>query len=485
MPYGRYRRRRTRSVGRYRSAGRRRYRRKAMSYRKKRRTRSAPLRRRKSRGKYGKKRRRSSKRSNSKKTFGSKSRKTLAKQRRVTKQANLACPVVAECIRKISGNNFVYNILNLTGDVQTTVDKFASTAAQFRETSGPFNGAQTIDERGYMGIPIYWDPAAHTAGMVQTFQMNPGNINYRFMPFGTNLFPIIAKTNPAASVLFTNDSCRTKDRAFIKSYDNRHSVRICWPAIDSSAARLNTYIQRQSLMFHEVVWRIPDLATVENNSLLVTATAQDTAAEAQVLLRVSRKWQRQMYNAYFPPHPLADADVVDNLDITTGATTFPIDTFNEDEATNARLTDQNMRLRPKDTKMYLAKGVLDRRKDAKVVWQRKKLRRRPRTVLGVNRNVDTAVANVSLQQECRIIKLGHKFNINATMTWEKITETSVPDDALRKVCPRGVYLYVCYIYFTTQGLGGVTQATTLAPDLLLSETGTPSKTHRLVWQNEG
>ncbi len=496
MPYGRshYRRRtgRTRSLGRYR---RRRYGRKKMSYRKKRRTRSAPVRRRRYKTTYrrksGKKRRRSSKRTK-RGHF-----KTIPKA--VKRAGTLACPVVYECMKKLGDTNIIWSLKNCAGSVSTTKDKFVSSTA-FVKVQGPYNGvSETVAEScGLMGMPIYGDVSAGQTGC-QDVGQNPASVFWSEMPFADQVFPMLARTNPGAASAFNDETCRTGDKCNIIYFDNRHSLRIQWAAADTADQVGIETIWNSTLMLHEVVWWIPDISTVEDKGLVSIGADCDTVAEAQVQLRKKRSWLKRMYNAYFVPHPVLDdgsdttpTAMLDVVDIVTGALATAFDCWNEPLHTSAanralQITDDNMMPKFRDTKEYIANGVLARRKQAKPVWNKKRTYRRPRETfrrsgMGVH---ETAAKGVVLNTRQTYVRCGRRFNINKSMQWEKIAADSAPSATVRQICPRGVYMYAQYWYYRTGAPSATGAALALVglPTITLDHTGHVDKTMMLKFQN--
>lgn len=489
--YGKSRRRRTRSVG-----GRRKYRRK--SYRRK--AMSAPRRR---------TRKRSYKRRYKKKRFSRKRRKSSSKRghfktipKAVRRAGTLACPVVYECIKKIADTNTTYALKDCDGVVTTTVDKFVTTYS-FDKVQGPYDGVSetTIPPCGQMGMPIFSNVATGNSG-AQTCTNHPADILYRETPFWYHAFPLLAMSNPAAGAKFNGDNCRDSNTCNIISFDNRHSMRITWPAVTTTASDIVEGLWGGTLMLHEVVWWVPDLSTIIDQAIVNTSAQVATVALAQVRLRICRSWLKRMYNAYFCPHPVLDdgppipvggstTAMLDVVDIVTGAVADAFDCWNEPLHTTSanqalQITDDNMMPRFRDTKEYMATGVLDRRKDARPVWNKKRTFRRPRSI-GWQRQgqaVDeNAGAGATLNARTQYIKAGRRFPINKKMQWEKLDADSAPGDEVREVVPRGCYVYAKYFYYRTNIPNAAFQIKAIAPTIAMSFTMHVDKTLMLKWQN--
>ncbi len=491
MPYGRrhYRRRtgRARSVGRNR---RRSYGRQTM-YRKKRRARSAPMRRRRRTYKkrsFSKKRRRSAKRGHF---------KTIPKS--IKRAGTLACLVVYECLKKLGDTNTCWNIKDCNGNVRSTVDKFAS-ESPFLKFQGPYRGTSESGAMpcGQLGFPIFSDVSNAPTDLsgAQSTNQNPGDILYKNTPFSDHVFPLLARTNPTVtSALMNAQNCRLGDKCNIIFFDNKHSLRIDWGAIDTTAAIVQNIAWDQRLMLHEVVYWIPDIKTVIDNGLVNDQGSVDTVAEAQVQLRLARSWSRRMYNAYFVAHPVLDdgtTSLLDVVDITTGGLTEAFDCWNEPlHVTQAnrdlQITDDNMLPRFRDTKEYLAAGVLDRRKDARPVWNKKRKFRRPRYGAGRYGVAvhEAGAGSCVLPQQHTYVTAGRRFNINKNMQWEKTEADSNPDSTVREVCPRGCYYYRQYWYFSTNSTVASTSvaSTSGLPIISISHTRRVDKTMIVKFQN--
>lgn len=399
-------------------------------------------------------------------------------------------------MRKIGNQNTTYNIKDCLGTVTTTVDKFVS-ETDFDKSQGPYLATSevTVPPCGMMGMHIYTDVANDATGC-QDVLHHPASVFWRDLPFGHHVFPLLARGNPASAAAFNADNTRLTDSAYIISFDNRHSLRISWPAVDTTDAHLLDAVWASRYTMHEVVYWIPDIKTVELNGLVSITADCDTVAEAQVQLRKMRTWSRRMYNAYFVNHPVLDdgtADVptslLDVIDIVTGPPTTAFDCYNEPLHVTAanralQITDDNLLPGWRDTKEYMAAGVYERRKDAKPVWNRKKVFRRPRTpqyYQGAAVHEDAA-GGASMNQMFQRVRAGRRFMINKKMVWEKQTADSAPDSAIREVCPRGCYFYQCYWYFQSNAAEGAFQArANLIPNVSLDFTKHVDKTMVLRW----
>ncbi len=425
------------------------------------------------------------------------SRKTFAKTPRSVKRAGrLACPVVYECIKKIADSNVTWNLKSCEGVVTTTVDDFASTGADFSKAQGPYSATSetTMPPCGQMGMPIFSDVAV---AQVQACVQHPADIRYRFTPFNYHVFPMLAMTNPSAGAAFNADNCRTTNQCTIASFDNSHSLRITWPADQGTSTLELEGIWGNTLTLHEVVWWIPNLTTVIDQGLVATTAETDTVAEAQAVLRTSRSWLKRMYNAYFCTHPVLDdgeaaspTAMLDVVDITTGAPTIGFDCWNEPLYVTAanralQISDENVRPRHRDTKEYMAPGVLNRRKDARPKWQRKRTFRRPRNTWRRNGIAvdESGPGGWGLSARTQYIRAGKRFPINKKMEWEKLIADGSPGDEVREVVPRGCFCYVQYWYYRT-GVPDATFITTaIAPSIDLDFTDHVDKTMVLKWQN--
>lgn len=452
MPYGRRRRRRTRRISRRSRYRRYPSRRKKMSRKRKRTSfRNAP--------------------------------------RHIQRKATLACPIVRECLKKIADSNIVWALQSCDGTVRTTVNQFSDTGSLLHAAiQGPYANAtaENMEPCGALGLMIYSNPVTNPAAGLVVTTHHPASITYAEMPFDVNVFPMLAMVNPVVTdAIFREDNCRVSTHCNVRYFDNKHSMNITWPAVDQTAVEVPDFIFRMSLMLHEVVYFVPDLSTIEDNSLVVGNTASDTVAESQVLLRVRNTWLRRMYNSHFVNHPMADADISDVTDIVTGAPTAAFDCFNEPTGAadpDTVINDDNILPRPRDRKQHLANGVTDRRTEASVKWQRKRWFRRPRDVRGSNVH-EHGGAGIVLQLRHSYIRCGRRFHMNKKFEWERTTADATPDTVVRDVVPRGCFVYVKYWYFRTgQGLTTL-QNRAMAPTLTLAFTQSVDKTHILSWQN--
>lgn len=477
MAYGRrYRRRVTRRSRSYSRPRRRSYGRKKVSYRKKRRPRSAPARRTRKPGRRVMRKRRRTK------------KKFAAPSKGLKRRARLIVPVLKEALKSIADTNEAYNIKDCLGSKGTSViDEadpipFVSKAHAVTNLGGPFTlTTDTVEPCGYLGIPLFGVNIGPCRNLMLT-TCHPANTLYICMPLTACAFPLIARTNPACALQFNPGNCRESDSCNVISFDNRMSLRITWNAITStgSGVTLADYLRLQRMHIHEVVYWIPDLQTVEDNNLVELPAAAATDALAEASLRISRTWLRRMYNAYFVNHPLADASVSDVVDVTTGATN--IDTFNESLAVGLRISTLNTNIRGRDTKEYLAEGVVDRRKDAKVVWQKRRTFKRPIRKTGFQVHEVASSSDVIMAQETTHLQAGHLFHINRKMVWDKIVPVAVPDTTVREVCPRGVFFYCQYWRFLPNTPSTETHAGTEAPNLAASHTGRADRFQRLRFQ---
>ncbi len=478
MAYGRRTYRRKRRVTRKRRKySRSRPRRKAMSKKR------SYSRKRSFRSKSGRKRRTTRKRRKSTKRGHFK-----AIPKAVRRAGTLACPVVYECLKKLADSNDCYAIKRCAGIVESTVDSFGATTTTFDADQGPasLGTAEVMPACGLFGINIYANPVEVPSAGLSTTLHTPGTTAYREIPWDFHVFPLLAMTNPTATApLMNENNCRTNQQCTIISWDNRHRFRIQWAAIDTTSAEEYQSTYKSYFMMHEVVWWVPDLSTVEDNGLVATDAGSDTVAETQVLLRLQRQWLKQMYNAYFVNHPIDDASIIDEVDIVTGPPVNAFDTFNEpDTAANPENNISMDNLGPsfRDSKEYMANGVLDRRKDAKPVWNRKKFLRRPRARGSFHVHENGGTGGV-VNEVTSVHRAGKLFQINKKMQWEKTAVDATPDTNVRDVCPRGCYVYIKYFYYNTGMLSGTTQAITRAPTIRIDLTNKVDRTHRLKWVN--
>lgn len=413
--------------------------------------------------------------------------------RRIKRQAKLACPVVYECLKKIAIRNKTYCLKTCAGLKTTSIVKFAlAGAANMTVSQGPFSAGTGEDAEtcGYFSAGnVYNVPTAFAEGNgLSLVDHHPASVEYRNTPFDFQVFPLLAMANPTvADARFNENNCRVAHSCNIISWDNRHHIRIEWPTIDQAGAGLADAARDQYLMMHEVVWWVPDLTTVTGNALVAVVPA--SAAAAQVSSRLQRTWTRQMYNAYFVKHPIADASITDVIDYTAGSTANASNTFNEplvDSAPATEIGDDNMLPQFRDELQYLAAGIEDRKKDGKPFWNRKRYYRRPRgNLTGNNVNTSTSAQTVSLPQVSKIISAGRKFNINKSMEWDRTTPDATPDSAVREVCPRGCYVYVKYWYYANnfRSSTAIPTATPIHPNLSMAFVGKVDKTHILIWNN--
>lgn len=444
--------------------------------------------------------------------------KTARGRRRINRAAKIACPVVYKCIQKITDHNIVWSLKNCEGLISSTVDDFAdSTAATVEQ--GPFSlgTGESIDPCGYLSAGnIYKNPAAHPHSGLMLNQMNPANEQYyNEIPLDYHLFPIIAQTNPGADANENGQNCRDSTKALINYFDNRHSLRIVWPAVQDADDGVYMMTKDQRLVMHEVVYWVPDLGTVRTHKLISDVGDAGNVAATQALLRTRRKWQLQMYNAKFCTHPVVDSTISDVVDIVTGPPVNAFDTFNEPLAPAVTVIGNNNILpKQRDTKQFLAAGVLDRRKDARVVWSRKRSYRRPAYSMAVAGNATmipktytvpsfavtdpttahTVVMNdvngvvggtayVSLPVQVTKIRCGKKFNIDKQLEWQQGIPDADIEDSINDVCPRGVYCYTKYWFYYPGMIDTNTEDRDLAPKVFANFTGAVDKMMVLKWQN--
>lgn len=410
------------------------------------------------------------------------------------RSATLACPIVKRCLVTLAESNIAYVFKSCVGIVTTSVDDFAAGgASEFASAeAGPFalGTGEDVQPCGYQGLHIYANPVAHPgAGMVLS-DCHPANATgYVEMPWDVNVFPMLAMTNPTvADAVFNENNCRSTRKVTIHYFDNRHHARIVWPRVNDISNGIYEHIKYAYLQVHEVVWRVPDLTTIETHKLVAAFSASTTVAATQALLRTRNKWLFQMYNAYYVKHPVVDATITDVTDIVTGPPVNAFDTYHEPTVLATPLlviANDNILPRTRDAKEYIAVGVLDRRKDAKPVWQRKRKYRRPTGAVGSNVAVheDGSTGAFVIPQTEQIISCGNKFNINAQMVWEKVVPDAAPDSTVREVVPRGAYVYCKYHYYDSMMPSGTALDTAFAPKVFLSFTRTVDKTHITKWSN--
>ncbi len=402
----------------------------------------------------------------------------------VLRAGRLACPVVAQCLRKIADSNTVWCTKNCNGVKESTVDNFTLGFA-FDEAGGPSNNGETLDTCNFLGIPIFQDPVAAVAatqgGGLVLVGHNPANVLYGGMPLAVNTFPLIAKTNPSCAAAFNGGTCRESEQSTVTYFDNRHKLRIEWPQVGTTGVGAANALKRTHLAMHEVVYWVPDLSTIETNKLVATAAEAASTALIETNLRLQRKWLRRMYNAHFVPHPIADSTVQDLVDVTTGATTTPLVTFNETLGETVRISNNNLDSYPRDSSEFIAAGVMDARKEARPVWSRKKKFYRPKSNLGAMTENTSDFMCLSQLQTSRVTA-GKKFHINKKMHWESTTDDATPDAAVRDVCSRGCYVYCQYWIIVTDVLHGTALAASILPFIAAAETK-PGRCQQIRWQN--
>ncbi len=401
-------------------------------------------------------------------------------------------------MKKLGDKNNVWSIKSCDGVVTSTVDKFTS-GTSMKKVQGPYAGTSETDipSCGQMGMPIFTSVDGTGISGCQDVTMNPGRTAYTRTPFPAHIFPLLQRVNPTAVLATVNASTsRLGDKCNIVSFDNRHSIRITWAQADATTGENVHVINNQRLWLHEVVWWIPDITTVINHGLLSTVAQSDTVAEAQVQLRLQRTWSKRMYNAYFCNHPVVDdgaaaspTSLLDVVDITTGPLTTAFDSWNEPQyvaGAALQITDDNLLPRSRDTKEFMAAGVVERRKDAKPVWSKKRKFRRPRArIQGIAVHDGLSATAMVDTERFQTVSAGRFFEINKNMQWEKTVEDDDPSSTVREVCPRGCYYYCQYWYYQ---LNSPTATDSTAsqigkPTLELSHTQRVDKTMKLVFQN--
>lgn len=407
--------------------------------------------------------------------------------RAIRRAGALACPVVYECLKKIADHNQIYSLKDCEGAVRSSRDNFTASEPHLA-IAGPFSAGtgEAMEPCGYLGFNVYADPnvVPHAGAMVT--DMHPANIEYAGIPLEYQVFPLLAQTNPTITdSAFNENNCRVTSRANIISFDNRHSYRITWPEVINDAANaVGDLIWNMTLTSYEIVWWVPDLSTVEDNKLVSIVVDTDTHEETQIDIRIRNKWLRQMFNAYICTHPVPDSTIVDVTDMS-GTTSGNFDQYNEPTAIGIRVDDDNMLPRSRDPKQFLADGIHDRRKDARKLWMRKKVHKRPkrRNRVGNSRFIVTDAQGMNLASTQSRHRAGRVFHINKNMEWDRQTADSTPDTTVRDVCPRGVYVYCKYWYFRTLAASTVAEDNILAPSVTTTFTGAVDKTHVLKWQN--
>ncbi len=388
-------------------------------------------------------------------------------------------------MKKLDPINEVYTIRSCLGFQEGSTDKFV-TSVEFTTLQGPFAGAtgELMSPCGLLGFNYYQDPDSISSAGAFVTDHNPANVLYARMGIEFNVFPIIAMTNPTVvDAVFNEQYCRTKNSANVISFDNRHSYRVLWPGVAADAdLSVLQMMYDMTLTSYEIVWWVPDLSTVEDNKLVMTASETVTHELTQTNLRIRNIWLRRMFNAYICKHPVPDSTITDVTDLS-GTTAF--DTYNEPSSRAIVVDDDSMLPRTRDPKALLANGVFDRRKDARKLWMRKKVHRRPRRQLPNYSVVEVAgfSGETNIPQRTTFHTAGNKFNINKRMEWDQQTPDTDTDTTVREVCPRGVYVYVKYWYFQTHNTAATFESNALAPIVAVDLIGRVDKSHHLKWQN--
>ncbi len=381
----------------------------------------------------------------------------------------------------------IYTIMSCLGLKSASGDKFATTTT-FASVQGPFSAGtgESMSPCGLLGFNYYTDPNSFPACGAVVVDMNPSSATVRSMPVEINVFPLIARTNPTVTSAKENATyCRTKNSANIISFDNRHSYRILWAGAQAVTTGGVTEMQyNMRLTSYEIVWWVPDLSTIEENKLVMTVAETATHELTQANIRIRNTWLRQMFNAYMCKHPVADASITDVTDLS-GVAGNAFDTYNEPTTRTLVVQDDNMLPSRRDPKAIMAEGILERRKEARLLWKRVKVHRRPR-----QKNPTLSVVEVgATTNECNMSQIqsyhtaGRRFPINKRMEWDQETPDTDVDSTVREVCPRGVYVYAKYWYFQTKNNLPAFASSIQAPSVFLTLTGKVDRSQELRWQN--
>lgn len=416
--------------------------------------------------------------------------RTYRKKQRVKRRAKNLCPAVYQCLRHLGDTQHAYiKALSYNALQRSSADSFASDGGANNRATGP--GSADCKEQGtattdigqghIIGCPVYnWVPAAtqnYTGFDHPSSIENPANLYWRDSAPSFQVFPMLAKTDPSLGATYNSSTCRTGEEAVLKTWSNVHTLKITFPNALPASGNIDSKYAFQALSgeyleFIEMLFWVNDLSTIEDNQLCLDEDLTRSKDDWVTAFNTSRTWLLRQYNAYCTKRPNADADVSMAASAATNMTDFT-DNF----SITYKPDQEAVEIPGRELKEFVASGVYDRKKDARLIYCRK--RRYRRNLRQLANWFDPTEDVYKLPLCYRNIKAGLSMRLNKKFTWQR---GAGGDSTMRQVVPRGCYVYGQIFRYRNPHMTAQADPQFVAPTITRAFTAY-QRPIKMSWQN--